>query len=219
VLTPLDGQRYPATPRRTPRPLTPPGLRAGWPFWMRQHFYLPSLVWPLTAPPPPRTGRVVGASLPAGSPSKRPQLISQSFPVSNSPSWADIVRNGKSLSPRRQLQPQLPKQQQLLRFSPYTSAVSQTLRPVSTSATTRDSKKSRLPAKCQPPPPQPRDVAVDALVNTVWSLALQCLCRPVHLRPGPSPRRPNRLLFSHRRRPPRLRPRSGRGRRQKDAAR
>jgi hypothetical protein len=99
VLTPLDGQRY--QPRHAAPPATspPPGLRAGWPCSMRPQLYLPSLAWPLTAPTPPLAGRVVGAGQPAGSPAMRPQLASQLFSVSNSPSWADVVRNGKPPSP------------------------------------------------------------------------------------------------------------------------
>ncbi len=99
VLTPLDGQRY--QPRHVAPPATspPPGLRAGWPCSMRPQLYLPS---PGLAPhgsDPPLAGRVVGAGQPAGSPAKRPQLASQLFSVSNSPSWADVVRNGKPPSP------------------------------------------------------------------------------------------------------------------------
>ncbi len=48
---------------------------------------------------PPLNGRVVGAGLLAGSPSKRLQLVLQCLPVSISPSWADVVRSGTSLSP------------------------------------------------------------------------------------------------------------------------
>ncbi len=99
VLTPLDRQCYQPRHAEPPATFPPPGLRAGWPCWMQPQLYLPSLVWPLMALPPPLTGRVVGAGLPAGSPSKRPQLASQRFPVSKSPSWADVVRNRKSLSP------------------------------------------------------------------------------------------------------------------------
>ncbi len=51
---------------------------------------------------PPLAGRVVGAALLAGSPPPRQQLATQYVPVSvsNSPSWADVVRSGTASSPQ-----------------------------------------------------------------------------------------------------------------------
>ncbi len=54
---------------------------------------------PRGSAPPPFTGRVVRAGVPAGSSHKRQQLVPQCTPVSDSPSWADVVRNGTSSSP------------------------------------------------------------------------------------------------------------------------
>ncbi len=89
----------PATPRRTPRHLSPSRVESGL-AGQYASAALPAI--PSLAPhgsDPPLAGRVVGAGQPAGSPAKPPQLASQLFSVSNSPSWADVVRNGKPTSP------------------------------------------------------------------------------------------------------------------------
>ncbi len=96
---PKGRSTLPVTPRRTPRHLSPSRAESG-PAVQYASAALPAI--PSLAPhsfAPPLAGRVVGASLPAGSPAKRPQLVSQLFSVSNSPSWADVVRNGKPPSP------------------------------------------------------------------------------------------------------------------------
>ncbi len=83
--------------------LSPPswGLRAGRLCRLVLQFYLPTLVWPLVAPPPPPTGRGLRASGPAGSGStalhQLPALQNTSGIRSSSPSWADVVRNGSRL--------------------------------------------------------------------------------------------------------------------------
>jgi hypothetical protein len=89
-----------ATPRRTPRHLSPSRPESGLAV-LDATAALPAI--PSLAPrgsDPPLTGRVVGAGAPAGSSHKRQQLVPQCTPVSDSPSWADVVRNGTSLSPQ-----------------------------------------------------------------------------------------------------------------------
>jgi hypothetical protein len=101
---PFGRSEFAATPATASPP--PWGLRAGRPCRMTLQFYLPTLVWPLAALPPPPTGRGLGAGGPAGS---RPTALRQ-LPAlqllalqnttgfgTSSPSWADVVRNGSHL--------------------------------------------------------------------------------------------------------------------------
>jgi hypothetical protein len=90
-------------PHPLPPHLPPPwGLRAGRPCRTVLQFYLPPPVWPLAAPPPTPTGRRLGAGWPAGSGSTELRHLPPQNTTgigSNSPSWADVVRNGPCLSP------------------------------------------------------------------------------------------------------------------------
>ncbi len=160
----------------------------------------------------------------AGSSHKRQQLVPQCTPVSDSPSWADAVQKETSSSPPPPATTAVTSAAATADFlALHERCITNGLKARINISNTAGHQEISIIVMCQPPSPQPRDGAADALVDAVWLPMLQCIRRPEHLRSGLSPRRPNCLRLNHRhprpRRPHRLRLRSGQERRQKDAAR
>jgi hypothetical protein len=131
VLTPLGGRSSQLPPATASPP--PWGLRAGQPCRMTLQFYLPTLVWPLAAPPPHPLGE---GSEPAGRLGPDQQLCVSfplfSFSLFRKPSdsgpacplgltWSETVL---AWSHRHQLRQQVPQLRQLRIFWPFIIAVS-----------------------------------------------------------------------------------------------